>query len=87
MKNIVWMIKDIKVIPLIWQIGFRNGLKSGEKPRAEEFFEAWARHKDWVEPLGLTEAEDIDILAGNLRESGLKVLNINELKRRVQNDE
>lgn len=84
MKNIIWSIKDLKVIPLIWQLGYRNGLKSGDKPTANEFFEAWARHKDWVEPIGMTE-QDLDMICGNLRESGLKVLNTNELKRRIEN--
>ena len=85
MKNVLWQIHDLKVIPLIYQIGFRNGLKEGERPTLVEWIEVYQRHPDWLSPLGSTE-QDIDMLAGNLREQGFKVLNTAEIQRRLDNE-
>lgn len=54
-------------------------------PDFEEFAEVYARHPNWIKPLGATE-EDIDLLTGNLREKGLRVKSINEDLRRKNNE-
>jgi len=51
----------------------------------EEFKEVLKKRKDKIEHLGTSE-KDIDLLAGNLREEGLKILNLKELERRKRND-
>lgn len=79
--NTIWLVKNWKTLILLYQIGFRNGLKSGESPTDKEYYEVYKRHPDWLEPLGQTNI-DLDMLTGELRERGLKVLNTRELERR-----
>ena len=81
MKNIVWQIKNPKILLLIYMISYKNGLKPGDRPTAVEFYEAWIRHPEWIEPLGSTNL-DVDQITGELREKGLKVFNPKELERR-----
>jgi len=79
-KNLAFMLNDFKALPLRHQLGYKNGKKAGEG-LIEEAIEVSKRHPTCVTILGYTN-QDIDLLAGNLREAGLKILNLNELKRR-----
>ena len=63
-------------------LGKERGKKEGDNLE-QEFFEI-AKKKgllDKVKHLGKTD-KDIDLIAGNLREEGLKILNMKELERR-----
>jgi len=53
--NVLCQIYNVNVIILIQQLGFKNGLKCGDRPTFREFYEAWLRHPDWLEPFGQTE--------------------------------
>lgn len=79
-KRLAFMLNDFRALPLMYQLGYKNGKKAGDG-LIEEAIEVSKRHPTWVTILGYTNM-DADMLAGNLRESGLKVLNVNELKRR-----
>lgn len=81
--NLCFILKDLRALPLMHQLAFKNG-KSEGAGLAEEAVEVSRRHPDWVEIIGNTEM-DADQLAGNLREEGQKVLNLNEVKRRSKN--
>lgn len=78
--NVIWQIKNFKVLPLLYQIGYRNNLKPGQSLGFDEYLEAWNRHPDWLEPLGTTNL-DHDQLVGELREAGKKVFSTREYKR------
>jgi len=53
--NRMWRINNLKALPLLWQIGFRNGLKSGDRPNDREMIEVYLRHPNWITPIGYTE--------------------------------
>jgi len=67
-KPIIWQVLDFKVVPLLFQIGFRNGLKSGQRPTNKEYLEAWDRHPDWLAPMG-----NIEQFADDLKYQGKKI--------------
>jgi hypothetical protein len=69
-----------KAIVLAMQLAYKNGKSAGDG-MAEELNEVARRHPEWVEFLGNTEA-DADKITGDLREEGMKVLNIEEEKRK-----
>lgn len=73
--NCCWQIKNLKVLPLICQLGFKNGLQSGDNPTTKEFLEAYERHPDWLEKLGHTELTK-DEWVKELNSKGKKVLRI-----------
>lgn len=80
-----WMLKpphQVKAMTLAVQLACKNS-RERWMPDFEEFAEVYARHPDWIEPMGKTE--DGDLMTGNLREKGLKVKNINEDLRRENN--
>jgi hypothetical protein len=63
-------------------LGKERGKKEGDNLE-EEFFEI-AKKKgmlDKIKHLGETN-QDIDLLTGNLREKGLKILNMKEIERK-----
>jgi hypothetical protein len=75
----MWMMNPpyvVKAMTLAVQIACKNGRKNW-MPDFWEFAEVYARHPEWIEPLGATD-QDIDLMVGNLRENGLKVRHINE---------
>lgn len=84
-KNLAFMINDVRAIPLIKQLCYKNCKKAGEGV-AEEAVEVSKRHPEWVTIIGSTDY-DADMLTGNLRERGMKILNLNELKRRKENQQ
>ena len=77
--NSLWQI-DIDTYMEIVELARKNGKKAGDSMQ-EEFEEVLKKKKDKFKHLGNTD-KDIDILTGDLRENGLKVLNMNEEKRR-----
>jgi len=77
--NVIWQIHEVKALPLIFQIGFKNGLKAGDRPRQSEYLEVWQRHPDWIEPLGATELNNQE-LANEWASHNKKVLWIKENK-------
>lgn len=78
--NLAFILNDTRAIPLMIQLGYKNNKKEGQG-LAEEAVEVAKRHPTWVTILGNTEM-DASLLAGNLREEGLKVLNLNEIERK-----
>lgn len=54
------------------------GIKTGES--MEEVLKEYMKEKG-QKPIGKTD-KDLDLLSGELREEGVKVLNMNELKRK-----
>jgi hypothetical protein len=84
--NIVWMANAQTILEVI-ELAKANGKKAGESMEAE-VIEIWKKYKDQPEKiqiLGLTE-QDKDMLLGNLREEGLKILDLDEEARRKKND-
>lgn len=83
--NLAYVLKDLRAIPLMHQLGYMNNKKPGQG-LAEEAIEVAKRHPEWITILGDTNY-DIDTLTGNLRESipGAKILNVNEFKRQIEN--
>lgn len=73
-----------KVMALAVQLGYANGKKEGDG-MAEELQEVARRHPEWVTFLGNTKA-DAAMMTGNLREKGVKVLNLNEEAKRKKNE-
>lgn len=78
-----YILNNIEAYFLIVERAQSHGKKVGESMQ-EEFQEVLKEHPEWFEFLGAGEV-DVDLLAGNLRESGLKVLNLNEVARKVEN--
>ena len=85
MKNLVWVLKNNKALILAYQLAYKNGKQEGSKDLSEEFIEVHKRHPDWLDFLGATD-KDSDMLTGDLREQGVKVLNINEVERQQKLD-
>lgn len=65
------------------ELAQKNGVKPGESMQKE--FEIVAKKYNLI-PLGQTDM-DKDLLTGNLREEGINVLNIDELKRKLEEDQ
>jgi hypothetical protein len=73
-----FVIKDISIYLEIVSLAIKNGKKPGQ-PMTEEFETIMKQKPEAFKYLGDT-VEDIDLISGNLREEGLKVLNINEIR-------
>lgn len=87
MKRFAWMLNapyQVKAMMLAVQLACKNN-RERWMPDFEEFAEVYLRHPEWVTPIGETK-DDIDLIAGNLREKGLKVLSLNEELRRKDNE-
>lgn len=69
---------DIDTALEIMELAKKHGKKPGDSMQ-EEFEEVKKSGK--VKLIGLTD-KDCDLLTGNLREKGLKILNLNEIERR-----
>jgi hypothetical protein len=81
MKKLVWLT-DIDTTLEIFELALKHGKKPGESMQ-EEFIEIYKQKKEKFQLIGCTE-QDIDMLTGNLREEGKKILNLNEIERRKQ---
>jgi hypothetical protein len=77
---------DIKTYIEIMEEAIKRGKERGKKEgdNLEDIFFEVAKEKgmlDKIQHLGVTD-KDIDLIAGNLREEGLKILNMKEIERR-----
>jgi len=88
MKNNLWSISIDDYLIIMEEaivLGKERGKKEGDNLE-QEFFEI-AKKKgilDKIKHLGQTEM-DKDLLIGNMREEGLKILDLDEEKRRIEN--
>jgi len=76
-EQLVWMT-DIDTYAEIVELAQKRGKKTGDSMQ-QEFEEILKKRK--IKLLGQTDY-DLDLLTGNIREMGLKVLNLKELNRR-----
>lgn len=82
-KNLAWAI-DLETYLEIIELATKHGKKTGDNMQ-EEFEEILKKKKDKFKLLGGTD-KDADLLTGDCREKGLKVLNLNELDRRKKDE-
>lgn len=78
-SNYVWTT-DVITMTEVYELAIKHGKKEGESIE-DEFFEVMKKKKDKFKCLGTTD-KDSDLLTGDLREAGLKVLNLNEIERK-----
>ncbi len=78
-KYLAWSI-DPKTALEIFNLAEQHGKKAGDSMQAE-FLEIYKKKPNKFKLLGATD-QDIDMIAGNLREEGKKILNLNEIDRR-----
>jgi len=71
--NTIYQIDDLRAFILCWQIGFRNGLKCGDRPTDREWHEVELRHPNWITRLGGTELNTQEY-ANEVASHGKKVL-------------
>ena len=74
----LWQV-DIETAIAIYDLALAHGKKPGENIQ-EEFLEILSKNKDKIKLLGETD-KDIDLLTGDLRDNGVKILNIHEVDR------
>lgn len=84
LKNNMFMM-TINIYLEIVELAQKHGKKPGDSMQ-EELEEVMMKHKDEVKFLGQTD-QDIDMVVGNMRESGIKVLNLKEIERRKKNEQ
>jgi len=80
--NAVWQI-NLEIYKEIIELAQKHDKREGESIQ-EEFEEVMKNHASEVKFIGTTD-KDIDMLTGDLRENGKKVLNLNEIERRKKN--
>jgi hypothetical protein len=80
-KNLVWST-DITTLLEIFDLARCHGKKPGNNVQ-EEFLEIYKLKPDKFQILGETN-KDLDLLCGNMREEGLKILNLNENKKEIK---
>lgn len=71
---------DADILMEVIELAKKNGKKYGDSMQ-EEFDIVLKKYPEKFEFLGATK-DDVDMLAGNLREKGLKILNLKEADRR-----
>jgi hypothetical protein len=81
--NDMWLI-TAEIYEEIINLALAHGKKTGDSMQ-EEFEEVKKRHQE-IKHLGTTN-KDIDILTGEFRDKGNKVLNLNEEERRIKLNE
>lgn len=84
-NNLIWTLDNIGTVLEIYELGLIHGKKAGDSLQ-EEFEEILKKKKEKFKLLGETD-QDIDLLTGNLREQGLKILNFKELDRQKKKEE
>jgi len=78
-KHLAWLI-DPHIVCEIIELAQKHGKRKGDNMQTE--FETILKKKpNKFKLLGATD-QDIDMITGNLREQGKKILNINEINRR-----
>lgn len=83
-NKMMW-VTDIDMTLMIFALAKDNGKQVGDSIQ-EEFEEMRNKYPDRFKHIGNT-SQDADLITGNLRENGHKVLNLNELQRRKENDD
>ena len=78
-KNFIFML-DIDTYLEIYELAKSHGKQAGDSMQ-EEFEEILKKKRDKFKFLGATN-DNIDMITGNLREEGLRVLNMKEVERR-----
>lgn len=78
-KNLVFKL-DITTYLEIVSLAQKNGKKPGDS-MAEEMAQIIEQKREGIQFLGTID-QDKDMLVGNLRENGLKVLNLDELNQK-----
>jgi hypothetical protein len=81
MKNKMFMM-SIDIYLEAIELAQKNGKKVGDSIE-KELIEIIKKHKDEVKYLGETE-KDKGLIVGNLREEGLKILDLDERKRQKE---
>jgi hypothetical protein len=85
-KNVVWTA-NINDIIEIYEEAVKLARERGKKPGDsinQEVVELLAKRKKNLQCLGTTN-KDMDMLTGDLREAGFKVINTEEERRRKKN--
>lgn len=82
-KNFLYMV-DVEILSEIIDLAIKHGKKPGDSME-EEFKEVVAKYKDRVRLIGSTD-KDVDLLTGDCREAGLRVLNPHEYDKRKSDD-
>jgi len=82
MLPMAMFITDIETMLTIFELAKKNGKKAGDNCQ-EEFETILELCPEKFTYIGDTD-KDIDLLTGDLRERGLKILNIKEIERRNQ---
>lgn len=77
--NAIYQINNWKAIILGYQIGYKNGLKNGERLTPKEWKEVARRHPDWLTYCGASEL-NLKELAKEYASHDKKVLMIKERK-------
>jgi len=80
MLNMGLFMTDIETSCAIYELAKLNGKKPGDSCQ-EEFETILKERPEKFTYIGKTDT-DVDLLTGNLRERGLKILNIKEIDRR-----
>lgn len=81
-ENYAWLT-DIDTMLEVYKLAEKNGKKPGESIE-EEFIEIMKKKKQT--PFAKTK-QDIDMIAGNMRESGINVVNLPEIERQRERKE
>ena len=81
--NDMWLI-TAEIYEEIINLALSHGKKAGDSMQ-EEFEEIRKKHSE-IQHLGTTD-KDIDMLTGELRDRGQKILNLNEEERKRKRNE
>jgi len=84
MINMSMFLFSLDIYLEIIELAQKNGKKEGDSMQ-EEFEIVLKQNPDQFTYLGDT-TDDLDLICGNLRERGLKILNLKEIERRKQNE-
>lgn len=79
-KQSMFLINDIDFMLKVWDRAKANGKKPGDDCQ-KEFDELVKEFPEAVTFIGHTE-KDIDLLSGDAREAGIKVINMNEINHK-----
>jgi len=80
----LFIVKDLDVMLEVYRRAIEHGKRPGGDCQ-EEFEELLKERPDAFEYLGNT-TKDIDLLTGDLREEGLKILNVKEEQGRIDRE-
>lgn len=85
MEKKTMFMADIDTIFEVFELAKAHGKKAGDNIQSE-FDEILKKKPEKFKCLGTTD-QDSDMLTGNLREKGLKIVNLNEIERRKKNEQ